>query len=274
MPLIIQISDPHFGTEQQPVVEALVRLVHEHSPDLVIMSGDITQRAKARQFHAAKQFLDSLRAPASLAIPGNHDIPLFDIASRLFRPYAKFQREFGSNLEPVYEDGAMLVITVNTTRRYRHIDGEISPAQIERVAALLDNARPNQLRIVVTHQPVCVVRPEDEHNLLHGHNAAIRAWSSAGADAIMGGHIHRPFVCPLSEPSRNHEVNLGTSPRSGWAIQAGTAVSSRVRYDAGNSVNLIHYDPAQMDTFKVERWDYHRDKNAFDIVAVHDLKRG
>src|SRR5690606_8254087 len=134
---------------------------------------------------------------ASVVIPGNHDIPLLDIASRLFRPYAKYQREFGSNLEPIYEDEAMLVITVNTTRRYLHIDGEISQAQIERVVALLSNAKPHQLRIVVTHQPVRVVRPEDEHNLLHGHAAAIRAWSSAGADAIMGGHIHRPFICPI-----------------------------------------------------------------------------
>jgi hypothetical protein len=140
---------------------------------------------------------------------------------------------------------------------------------------LLSGAGSNQLRIVVTHQPVCVIRPEDKENLLHGHDAAIRAWSAAGADAILGGHIHRPFVCPIYAPPLNeHEAMDSKPPRSVWAVQAGTAVSSRVRYDAGNSVNLIHYDPAKSNAFKVERWDYLRDMNAFDVVAVHDLKRG
>lgn len=266
MSTIIQISDTHFGTEQPQVVEALVKLVHEQAPELVIVSGDITQRARRAQFRAAKVFLDSLNAPRLLAIPGNHDIPLLDIFTRTFRPYAKFAREFGNELEPEYESEALLVITVKTTRRYRHVDGEVSAEQIERVAGRLASAKAQQLRIVVTHQPVCVIRQEDEENLLQGHKPAIQSWAAAGADLIMGGHIHLPYVCPLHE-------NLGNGTRKLWAVQAGTAVSSRIRHEAGNSVNLIRYDPIEPTIIQIEQWDYQVGGRKFDIAKVHALNR-
>jgi len=266
MATLIQISDTHFGTEQPQVVEALIKLVHEQAPELVVISGDITQRARRAQFRAAKVFVDNLNVPHLLAIPGNHDIPLLDIFTRTFRPYAKFTREFGTQLEPEYENDALLVITVKTTRRYRHVDGEVSPEQIERVAERLATAKAEQLRIVVTHQPVCVIRPEDEENLLQGHKAAIQSWAAAGADLIMGGHIHLPYVCPLHE-------NLGEDTRKLWAVQAGTAVSSRIRHEAGNSINIIRYDPAEPNTIQVEQWDYLVGGRAFALTKMHALNR-
>lgn len=265
MASIIQISDTHFGTEQPPVVNALVEMVHTQAPDLVVLSGDITQRARSRQFQAAREFVDRLQARNLLIIPGNHDIPLFDIFTRAFRPYAKYSRQFGDDLEPVHHSQHLLVITVKTTRRYRHVDGEVSQDQIKRVAELLKTATPSQLRIVVTHQPVNVLRPQDEENLLHGHEAAIRSWSAAGADIIMGGHIHLPYVCALHK-------SLDGLPRKTWAVQAGTAVSSRVRHEAGNSINLIRYEE-KSNLLKIEQWDYQLDKKAFDIARVHELDR-
>ena len=265
MASIIQISDTHFGTEQPPVVDALVNMVRAQNPDLVVLSGDITQRARSRQFQAACQFTDRLQARNLLTIPGNHDIPLFDVFSRILRPYAKYQRLFGENLEPMFDNESLRVITVKTTRRYRHVDGEVSTEQIECVAQLLKAAKPGQLRVVVTHQPVCVIRPQDEENLLHGHEAATRAWAAAGADIIMGGHIHLPYVCAL------HESMAGL-PRKTWAVQAGTAVSSRIRHEAGNSVNLIRYDDTS-NMLKVEQWDYQIDSKCFNIARTHTLDR-
>jgi len=84
--LLLQISDPHFGTEDPGAVEALVPLVHEKRPGLVVLSGDITQRARRGQFEAARRFLDRLPAAALVVIPGNHDIPLFNVFGRLLRP--------------------------------------------------------------------------------------------------------------------------------------------------------------------------------------------
>ncbi len=259
---VVQISDPHFGTVRAPVAEALLRLVEAEAPDLAILSGDITQRARPREFDEARAFVDRLHVPARLVIPGNHDVPLYNLPARLFAPYSGFQRVFGQDLEPAFENDALLVLTVKTTRRYRHIDGEVSGKQIERVAGRLRAATPRQLRVVVTHQPVCVARKEDEKDLLHGHERAISAWAAAGADIIMGGHIHLPYVTPL------HAARPGLA-RPVWAVQAGTALSWRIRYEANNSVNVIHYDDRQRCA--VERWDYEPRTERFEAAGLDEL---
>lgn len=265
MTLLVQISDPHFGTEQAPVVDALVRLVAESAPSIAILSGDITQRARRAQFRAARAFVDRLRVPTTLVIPGNHDIPLYDLAARVARPYAGFRRAFGDDLEPVFESDDLLVLTLNTTRAYLHERGAVSARQIERIARRLERAAASQLRIVVTHQPVSVTRAADRGDLLLGHARAVRRWSAAGADLILGGHIHLPFVQAL------HESRPGLR-RALWAVQAGTAVSSRVRSDAGNSVNLIRRAGASLPRrCSVERWDYDRAADRFALVARSEL---
>ena len=274
MTVLLQISDPHFGTELPQVVAALECFVHELRPGVLLLSGDITQRATALQFAAARAFVERLGVPTVLAIPGNHDIPLFNLAGRLFAPYAHFARAFGDLLEPQYEDDEVMVLAVNTTRWYRHADGEVSAVQIERVALQLEAARPAVWRIVVVHQPIAVTHEQDRHNLLHGHEAAARRWAAAGADMVVGGHIHLPFVLPL----RKRWPNL---PRAVWAVQAGTAVSRRVRADAGNSVNVFRLGtdlastdaggPAALLRFVVERWDHGQTTQRFERVSVHEV---
>ena len=266
MTLAIQISDTHFGTERPPVVEALVRLVREQAPQVVVLSGDITQRARRAEFRAARAFADRLGAPVLLAIPGNHDIPLYNLAARLFRPYANHRRAFGADLEPVFESDALLILTVNTTRNYLHEKGAVSRAQVERVALRLERAGAAQVRMVVTHQPVHVTRPEDRADLLLGREAAVQRWAAAGADLILGGHIHLPFVQALHDGD-------ATLPRRVWAVQAGTAVSARVRHDAGNSVNLIRIAAgAAPRRCAVERWDFDMPSQRFAPVALDALE--
>lgn len=261
MSLLLHISDPHFGTEQPPVVAALLRLARAQPPDVAVLSGDITQRARRGQFQAARAFMDRLAAPASLVIPGNHDIALYNLAARLFAPHAGQRRAFGAVLEPEFESDDLLVLALNTTRRWRHTDGAVSAAQTERTAARLRQARPGQLRIVVVHQPVAVTRAEDEHNLLHGRLAALRCWAAAGVDLVLGGHIHLPYVLPLSP-------RIEGLAREVWAVQAGTALSRRVRQGAPNSVNLIFHGGGRRA--RVERWDY-RGGPDFERVAIDEL---
>jgi 3',5'-cyclic AMP phosphodiesterase CpdA len=264
MSVLLQISDPHFGTEQAPVMRALEQLVLAQRPDLVVMSGDITQRATRAQFRAARAFVDRLGVPAVLAIPGNHDIPLFALGTRLLDPYGRYREAFRPELEPVFESAHCLVVGVNTTRWYRHKDGEVSAAQIERVAARLRAATAQQLRVVVVHQPLAVTLPEDASNRLHGRDAAVRRWAAAGADLVLGGHIHLPFVRPL------HEAFPGCA-RALWAVQAGTAVSTRVRRGAPNSVNLIRCADRLSRQCVVERWDCTADAPRFRIATTHTL---
>jgi 3',5'-cyclic AMP phosphodiesterase CpdA len=266
MTLLLQISDPHFGTERPAVVAALLRLIDALPPDLVVLSGDITQRARKAQFSAARAFLDTLGATPALVVPGNHDIPLFDPLARLFRPYANHQRAFGVDLEPSFESADLLVLGVNTTRPYRHKDGEVSMQQIRQVAARLETADAAQLRVVVTHQPVAVTRSQDEKNLLRGRERAVTRWARAGADLILGGHVHLPYVLPL------HDTFAGL-PRRMWAVQAGTALSSRTRGTIDNSVNLIRYGagPGGPRRTTVERWDYAEPDGEFRMIARHEL---
>ena len=264
---LLQISDPHFGTAQPPVMDALVELARQQRPDVLVLSGDITQRATAAQFGAARAFCERLQISQMLALPGNHDIPLFNPWQRLVTPYARYLQAFGPEMEPVLDTAWLQLTAVNTTRRWRHKNGEVSARQIERVAARLRQAGPAQLRVVVVHQPVYVLRAEDEHDRLRGWEPAVRAWAAAGADIVMGGHIHLPYVCELSS------CVSGLSRRL-WCVQAGTALSSRIRREAPNSVNLLQCDSAAHPLAgRLERWDYRGAGGAgrFEVAHTSEL---
>lgn len=261
MSVVLQISDTHFGTEQGAVVEALGALAHQQRPDVVVLSGDITQRARPAQFRAARSFVDRLGVPV-LALPGNHDIPLFDLWVRLRSPYGRYSAVFGTDLEPVHRSAELLVVCVNTTRPWRHKDGEVSALQIDRVARLVQHADPAQLRVVVVHQPIAVTRAEDQPNRLRGHAAALRLWAEAGVDLVIGGHIHLPYVMPLQ-----------CLARPLWVVQAGTAVSSRVRDGAPNSVNLLRWGAgAAPGCCRIEQWDYQIDDRDFRLAKVSEVR--
>ena len=261
MTILLQISDTHFGTEQAPVVDALTRLTRQQQPDMLVLSGDITQRARPAQFQAARAFVDLLGVPV-LAVPGNHDIPLFDLWTRLRHPYGRYSAAFGTDLEPVHRSPDLLVVCVNTTRPWRHRHGEISALQVDRVARLLESAESAQLRVVVVHQPAAVTRAEDVSNRLRGHAVALQRWAEAGADLVMGGHIHLPYVLPLHGLARPL-----------WAVQAGTAISSRVREGVPNAVNLLRWGAdAEPGCCQIEQWDYSADARAFWRAKVSEIR--
>lgn len=265
MSVLLHLSDTHFGTERPHVAAALLRLAREARPDIAVLSGDVTQRARRRQFAAARRFTEALAAPVTLVIPGNHDIPLFNLAARMLSPYANYLHAFGPELEPHFSGADMLVIGVNTTRPWRHKDGEISAAQIDRVAQRLQGAMPRQLRVVAVHQPLLVIRDSDRANLLHGHRQAARTWAAAGADLILSGHIHLPYLRALHEAP-------AASGLPAWAISAGTAISWRVREEQPNSVNLIRYDPAQMPrSCVIDRFDFDAGSASFRIAQTARL---
>jgi 3',5'-cyclic AMP phosphodiesterase CpdA len=197
-----------------------------------------------------------------LAIPGNHDVPLFDVPTRLLSPYAGYRRFFGDELEPDFEAEDCLVLGVKTTRRYPHVDGEISAAQRDRIAARLRSASSQQLRLVVLHQPIAVPRPSEEHNVVNGRDEAMQLWAESGADLVLSGHIHLPFVLPL------HESFALARPL--WAVSAGTAISSRIRHDAGNSLNIIRTAATPRSSI-VEQWDYDVAAQRFHRAREHRL---
>ncbi len=261
MSVLLHLSDTHFGTEQPAVVEAVLALARAQQPEVVVLTGDITQRARGTQFAAASAFAHSLGVPV-LAVPGNHDIPLLDVWARMVRPYAGYCAAFGPQLEPVYSSPQLLVLCVNTTRAHRHRHGELSPQQIERVAAQLQRASPHQLRVVALHQPIDTPYAREEQHRVRGHALAQRAWAAAGADVVLGGHIHLPYV-----------MDLGGLARPLWAVQAGTAVSRRVRAGVPNSVNLLRWGiAAPAGVCVVEQWDYAAQRQAFVCQHAREIR--
>ncbi|MCY4745071.1 metallophosphoesterase [Pelomonas sp. UHG3] len=256
MSVVLQVSDTHFGTERPVAMAALQALCAQLRPDLLLATGDITQRARHDEFARARAFFDSLGVPAQRVLPGNHDIPLFDLVARAFRPHARYLQAFGPALEGEFSNDALLVLTLNTTRRYRHSRGEVSAAQIEAVAQRVAAAAPGQLRLVAVHQPVAVTLAADRGHLLRGHEAAVRRWAEAGVDAVLGGHIHLPYVLPLRQ-------RWPALPRPVWAVQGGTALSHRLRGGLSNSVNVIRAQRSAV----VERWDLDEAAGQFRCVA-------
>lgn len=257
MSCVLQLSDLHFGTEREEVMAALEALVAREQPELLLLTGDITQRARRVQFEAARTYLSRLGRPA-LVLAGNHDIPLFNVFARLFWPYRGFSRVFGENREATFESDGLSVIGVDSTTPRKHKDGVIRPDQIDRVCTLLRATPKHALRIVALHHPVHAITESDEHNLAHGHGEAVAAWADAGVDLILGGHIHLPYVRPLRErfPRISRDV---------WAVQAGTAISQRTRGNTTNSVHLIRHDAsASPPTCRIGRWDYDIEGGKFD----------
>lgn len=267
---LLQVSDVHFGTERDGAVDALLALHAALAPDVVVLSGDLTQRATARQFEAARAFADAmaLAGPTGgstvLALAGNHDVPLWAFWTRLLAPYRRYRRRFGSEQGFVHEDDALVLVGLNSTRHLRHKDGEVSENQVEAVAATFE-ALPadGRVRAVVMHHPVHGVRPQDEANLVHGGEAAVRRWSAAGVDLVLGGHVHLPYAAPLS-------VRYDRLATPVWCVQAGTALSRRTRGGVPNSVNLVAAGPAR--TCRLERWDFEAGAREFTLHSAETLE--
>jgi 3',5'-cyclic AMP phosphodiesterase CpdA len=188
-----------------------------------------------------------------LTLPGNHDIRCTTCGARWSRPIAGTRACFGDELEPELELGRR----AGDRREHHPADAAQGrrdvAAQVQRVVQRLQRRPREQLRVVVTHQPACVMRPEDEKDRLRGGEAAVQAWARAGADLVLGGHIHLPYVSDL-RASRTCRTPAGPS-----CVQAGTALSHRVRHGTPNSVNVIRWKPPRNGEARRvpgERWDF------------------
>jgi 3',5'-cyclic AMP phosphodiesterase CpdA len=250
MTTLLHISDTHFGTEIPAVLTALRLQVHAMLVDAIILSGDLTQRARLYQFRNCRAFIDSLGDLPLLAIPGNHDISLWCPWERFFTPYRRYQKYFPTDFDRYgvisTQCGEACLIAVRSTRRYRHIHGELSSRQIDRVGRLLKKAPSKALKLVVCHQPLHVTDQEDEVDLVRSADKAIFLWRAAGADGIVSGHIHQPFIVPIPLAE---DV---PSQRPMWAIQTGTTVSKRLRDNYPNAFNIISNQAQIFETAEIE----------------------
>ncbi len=233
--MLLHLSDLHFGTERPECIRAIQKFCIEHQPEAVVVSGDLTQRAKFKEFFACKQFLESLNTPY-FVVPGNHDIPLYKVWNRIFSPFTLYQLFFGS-LEQTLLTKHFYLIGMNTIRRRYHTRGSISIEQIGHVNQLLEKAPADKLKIIVSHQPFYTTN-EDHHlkDCPALGQFAIKEWGQHQLFALLHGHLHLVAVYDLNKAfglNLDHPV---------YEVHAGTAISQRLRRKMPNSFNVIRND--------------------------------
>ena len=249
MSRLLHLSDLHFGRDREDLLEPLLTAVNGLGADLVAISGDLTQRARQREYEKARAFIDRIAAPV-LSVPGNHDIPLHRPLTRLFAPWRYYRRWIDTNLEPVFSTDVMAVVGVNTVNRYAWQSGHLGPARLARACRALDAAGGGRLRIIVAHHPL--EQPEDSRKkLMPRAREALGQLLGCGADLILSGHLH---VWHAGAFARSTEDN-----NFGFQLHAGTSLSSRVRGEE-NNFNVIDVSPAGAD---ISRYGYDEDKRTY-----------
>ena len=253
MRTIVHLSDIHFGRVDPRLVAPLVQAIRTLAPNLVAVSGDLTQRARRSQFRQARAFLDQLPFPL-LVVPGNHDVPLFNIAARFLDPYGGYRRYIAKDLAPMHEDDELIAVGMNSARSLPfHGGGRLNQAQVARAAERLRSARPDAVRIVVTHHPFDLPAGHGDQHLIGRSDMAMQQLASAGADLFLAGHLHVSHVGHTAERYR-------IAGHSALVVQAGT-LSTRERGEL-NTINVLRLERPRIT---VERHSWTEAANAFQL---------
>lgn len=260
MRTIAHISDIHFGKEDFAVVDRLIEKIGEDAPDLIVVSGDLTQRAKTEQFIAARSLLDRLPKP-QIVVPGNHDVPMYNVYDRFLHPLDKYKKYITNDMMPLFCDEEMAVLGVNTARSLTIKGGRISDEQVAEIRLKLDRLSDQKLKIIVTHHPFDLPEGFDEDDIVGRAKEVMPAIADSGADVFLAGHLH---VSNITHSARRYRLENG---HSALIIQAGTAASVRVRGET-NSFNLLEYE---YPILTVKRFECATAANGFKLAASDEF---
>lgn len=238
---LLHISDLHFGPHYWTEAgEALLRTVAETQPDIIVASGDFTQRAKRRQYATAREFLGRLPPVPRVIVPGNHDVPLYRLHERLFSPYALYREYLENEADHSLSHPRAVIAALNTTSPLLRItNGRLRAESLEFCLQVFADAPSGAVRIVVAHHPFAPPPDDVGGEMMRGRPEALEVFADLGVELVLGGHLHRAYVgnsldvCP--EPQHQHGILL---------VQSGTSTSSRGRAaeQGKNSLNVIQID--------------------------------
>ncbi|MEP7063318.1 MAG: metallophosphoesterase [Betaproteobacteria bacterium] len=257
---ILHISDLHFGRVDSAVVRRLREQTEELGPDLIVVSGDLTQRGRRREFIDARNFLDSLSAPR-VVVPGNHDIPLYNVVARFLAPLGNYQRLIGA-AEGAYVDDEIAVVGVNTARSLAFKGGRINMAQVHRARDVFCESESCRVRILVTHHPFGLGPAGEDAHLVGRAAIALTALRECMPDILLSGHMHAAEVGTTAQ-----RYALGGS--NAIVVQAGTATSTRVRGEP-NSFNVLS---VEHECVTIQRYAWKPPRDAFSLVSTHAYSR-
>lgn len=264
---LAHLSDLHFGADVPEVSHAVAEKIRTLKPDMILITGDITQRARRAQFRAARKFLDELRPIPMISIPGNHDIPLFNIAARLFYPYWGYTRFFKGSLQGMFQQSGVEILTLNSTYKFRHVQGQLPLDELEEALSQFNQAC--HVRVVAFHHPMDCLKSIDEKNLLLNALDAIHLFSKYKVDLIVGGHIHDP----VTRSTRHRYPEL--TPAFIISV-CGTTTSYRVRRNAPNSFNIYDWKKGVTEkeiAMHFQRFEFVKEDNSFYCKTHQDFAR-
>lgn len=240
MRILTHLSDLHFGRINPDLVTPLVEAIHSAHPDLVVISGDLTQRARSLQFREAKEFLQRLPQP-QIVIPGNHDVPLHNLFARFARPFTRYRQIISDDLEPTYKDDEIAVVSINTAHAMTvRGAGRLARAAVLRACDRLRSLDAHLLKIVVTHHPFAMPPVVSERHLVRGAVPAMTALAEAGADIFLAGHIH---VVHTELTTHRYKIPGWT----GLIVQAATGLSTRRRHGQANAFNVLRVNAGSVE---------------------------
>jgi 3',5'-cyclic AMP phosphodiesterase CpdA len=266
---ILHISDLHFGPFYVPRVgDALLVAAAELSPDVIVASGDFSQRAKPAEFQQARAFLDALPDVPKIVVPGNHDVPLYRVFERIFKPYMYYQQYISQELESCYTRHDARIVALNTTAPLRAIvNGRIEPHDIEFCKASFNDAPAGVARIVVAHHHFAPAPDYEGGDVMPHAKEAMEAFAQMGVDMVLGGHLHRAYI------GNSLDVYPGIDRDQGVIIiQSGTTTSrrGRAREREKNSFNLIRITD---DRVRVTHYMHFTDMGGFAPISRHTFPR-
>jgi 3',5'-cyclic AMP phosphodiesterase CpdA len=261
MRTIVHLSDIHFGRLDPATVDPLRAAIVRLKPDLLAVSGDLTQRARRREFAAAKGFLESLPF-RRLVVPGNHDVPLHNVFTRFFTPLARYRHAITNDLAPVYRDEEMIVVGVNTARSWTWGEGRINAAQVDEVVSQLSGVSRDLIRIIVTHHPFDLPKGVNEARLVGRAVMAMSKLSAAGADLFLAGHLH---ISHIGHTAERYQI----AGHSALVVQAGT-VSTRSRGEQP-SFNVLRIHRPSISVEKLVWDDAH---HGFSEAGASQFRHG
>jgi 3',5'-cyclic AMP phosphodiesterase CpdA len=261
---VLHVSDLHFGTKEDPAVEhALATLLERVRPDLVIASGDLTHRGRRDQHEVAHGFLTRLGPPVH-AIPGNHDIP-YTFPARIRTPWAEFERLWGTT-EPVFKTEGLLVVGVNSVRPWRHQSGAVRAGTLTRVAEELRRAEQGAFRIVVLHHQLLGAPWRSRKKPVKDRSGVLGALVDAGADLVLGGHIHQAAI------AERHEFEvIGPEGRRAVVVSIAPGFGQPRPNRRGEARGLHVYDVAD-DVLRIDTYIWREDDWA--LTSVRTFPRG
>ena len=261
MRTLVHLSDLHFGRIDEALIGPLTAQISRLKPDTLVVSGDLTQRARTVQFQDARRFLDTLAMP-QIIVPGNHDIPLHNVFGRFLQPLDKYRRYITQELAPFYGDDEIAVIGINTARSLTLKNGRVNEEQLAQVRQRLQGLPDTVVKIVVTHHPFDLPLHRGRGDLVGRASAAMSVFAGCRIDMLLAGHLHASHADNTSE-----RYQLGAY--SAIAVQAGTATSTRGRGEA-NSFNIIRIDT---DHIAVDRMSWASASATFKRVASESFQR-